>query len=220
MMGLWKIVCLSAVILLTFSLTSVHGQDERLSVIYDAEGHLSVAAENADFQEVLTAVAEKTGISIKSPENLKRSITVQFDRVPLEEGLHRILRDVNHVLIFSQSDEKDEPEIVTGVFIPSEEFKGPRMRRVSPSVPVQSRVEPEKETPENEEMTPGAMERDEEEDEDPILARYERQLDQFEEQLELVGEGSPQGRAIMSRIVRLRSQIEKRLEELDEEESQ
>ncbi len=219
MMGLWKIVCCSAIIL-TFSLTSVHGQDQRLSVIYDGEGHLSVAVENAELKEVLTAVGEKTGISIRSPENLKRSITVQFDRVPLEEGLHRILRDVNHVLIFSQSDEKNEPETVTGVFIPSEEAKGSSTRWVSPSVPVQSRVEPEKEIPENEEMTPGAMERDEEEGEDPILARYERQLDQLEEQLDTVGEDTPQGRAIMSRIARLRKQMEKRLEELDEEESQ
>ncbi len=220
-MGFRKILSFSFVFILILSLPSVQGQDEKLRIAYDDAGLLSVALENADLQEVLTALAGKTGISIKSPENLKKSITVQFDRIALEEGLHRILRDIDHVLIFTPSNEEGEAEIVSGVFIPPEQAEGSRSRPTPTPSTVRSTPEREVETTvTTEEGLASERGPDEEEPEDPLIEKYERQLDQLEEQMEMVEEGSPQEKAIMSRITRLRNQIEKRLEELDQEESE
>ncbi len=221
-MGSPKILSFSLVFILILSLPSVQGQDEKLRIAYDDAGFLSVALENADLQEVLTALAEKTGISVKSPENLQKSITVQFDRISLEEGLHRILRDIDHVLIFAPANEKGEAEIVSGVFISPEEAEGSKSRRTQKPSTVRSTPEREVEsTLTTEEGLASERETDEEEEaEDPLIERYERQLDQLEEQMEMVEEGSPQEKAIMSRITRLRNQLEKRLEELDREESE
>ncbi len=222
-MDSWKIFILTLSFFLTLPLTSFEAEGEPFHVVYDS-GFLSVAVEKADLQEVLAVIAEKADIWINAPENLKKPVTVEFDRVPLEEALHRVLRDVNHVLVFSPPEGKTGEEILAGVVIPSEEVSGARgARRTPASSPVRSRLEAEEadeEGVENNEMLVGEAQREEEDQEDALLERYERQLDQLEEQLDVVGEESPQGKALMKQITRLTQQIEKRLEHLDEEESQ
>ncbi len=220
-MGFRRMFYFTLAFLFAFSLHSAQGQVEGLRVVYDDAGFLSVAAENADLQEALALIAEKAGISIKSPENFTKSITIQFDRVPLEEGLHRILKDVDHVLIFSPAVGNKEREIVSGVFVLSKEALPSGSRQTPRSAPVSSRTEEEREDePVIEEAPASERETFEDDEEDPILVRYERQLDRLEEQMETVEEGSPQENAIMNRITNLRRQIEKRLEELEKEESQ
>jgi len=218
-MGRWRILYFLILCLSTLCFAHVHAQDQEFHIVYH-QGFLSMSVKNADLQGVLAIVAEKTGILINSPENLKKSITIEFDRVPLEEGLHRMLRDISHVLIFSRSDEKNGVEIVSGVFIPSEEIKDLKTMRITPSKPIRSKPkEKNEENLENEEVVAGVTEHGENEQEDALLERYERQLDRLEERMEMIEEDSPEGKAIMSQILHLSKQIEKRLQELDREES-
>jgi hypothetical protein len=187
-------------------------------VAYD-QGLLSVSLENAELEEVLEVIGEKTGISIQSPEDLNKSITINFDRVPLEEGLYRILRGINHVLIFSPSEKETGKETVSGVYILSDQITGKRAPGITRSVPRRTRPEEENEEDlEEEEILGGLREHGKEQEEDTVLDRYERELDLLEKQMEMVGEDSPRGKAIMSRIQRLETQIEQRLDELERQE--
>ncbi|NIM97180.1 MAG: hypothetical protein GTO24_03555, partial [candidate division Zixibacteria bacterium] len=137
-MGRRKILYSSIVFSSILYFSPSQAQDHVLDVAYN-QGLLSVSAENADLQEVLASVAEKTGFLVNIPEGLGKSVTIQFDYVPLEEGLHRILRDMSYALVFSPSDEKDGAGIVSGVFVLSEETKGSRASVATPSEPVRPR---------------------------------------------------------------------------------
>jgi len=218
-MRLRKILYFLIVLLWPLSLASAEVRDQKLYVAYD-RGLLSVSLENAELEEVLEVIGEKTGISIRSPEDLNKSITINFDRLPLEEGLYRILRDINHVLIFSPSDQETGKETVSGVYIPSDKITGKGASRTR-SVPRRTKSDEEgEEDLEEEEILGGVREYGEEEEEDAVLERYERELDRLEQQMEMVEEDSPQGKAIMSRIQRLQTQIERRLDQLESQESQ
>lgn len=219
-MRFWKILYLLVVLLWPLSFGSAEARDQKLDVAYD-QGLLSVSLENAELDEVLAIIGETTGISIQSPEDLNMSITITFDKVPLEDGLYRILRDIDHVLIFSPVDEKTGRETVSGVYILPEKITGSRTPRATPSVP--RRAEPEEEREEDlegEEILGGVREEGEEQGEDAVLERYEQELDQLEQQMEMVEEDSPQGKAIMNKIRRLQTQIERRLERLESLEAQ
>jgi len=219
-MGLRKILFCVTVSSLVLVWGPVASRDQSFRVVYD-QGRLSVSAENARLEDVLAAIAEKTGISVKSPESLDKSITIQLDGMSLEEGLNFILRDVNHVLFFSPTDENTDRAVVSGVYIPAEDIKGSRARPPGASSAAR-RMEPgeqeDEEDLEDEEIAGGMMEMSEEED--PVLLRYEEELDRLEQQMEMVEEDSPQAQAIMSKIERLQRQIEKRLDELEGQETE
>ena len=196
-MGHGKILYFSIVFSSTLCFSPSQALDQVLDVAY-SQGFLSVSAENADLQKVLAIVAEKTGVLVNVPKDLGKSITIQFDRVPLEEGLHRILRDMSYALVFSPSDEKDGAGIVSGVFVLSGETKGSRTSKTTRSEPIRAKTKKERE--------------------DAILERYESQLDKLEEQMEMVEEDSPQGRRIRSQILRREKQIERLLQEQEGQE--
>ncbi len=218
-MRLRKILYVLILLLWPLSFATTEARDQELNVTYD-QGLLSVSLEKAELDEVLEIIGERTGISIQSPEDLNKSITISFERLPLEEGLYRILRDINHVLIFSPSDQKTGKETVSGVYIPSDKITGKGASRTR-SVPQRTKSDEEAEEDLEEEEIPGGVrEYGEGEEEDAVLERYEIELDRLEQQMEMVEEESPQGKAIMSRIQRLQTQIERRLEQLESQESQ
>jgi hypothetical protein len=214
-MRLPKVLYLLMVLLWLLSLASTEARAQRPYVAYD-QGLLSVSLENAELQEVLEVI--ETGISVRLPENLSESITVNFDRLPLEKGLNLILRDINHALIFSSS--KTGKETVSGVYIPSDKVTAKRAPGTIRSVPKRTRPEDEGEDNlDEEEILGNVREYTVEQEEDAVLDSYERELDLLEQQIEMVGEDSPQGKAIMSRIQRLETKIEQRLQELKKQES-
>jgi hypothetical protein len=216
-MRLRKILYVLILLLWPLCFATTEARDQELNVTYD-QGLLSVSLEKAELDEVLEIIGERTGISIQSPEDLNKSITISFEKLPLEEGLYRILRDIDHVLIFSPSDQKTGKETVSGVYIPSGKITGKGASRTR-SVPQRTKSDEEAEEDlEEEEILGGVREYGEEED--AVLERYERELDRLEQQMEMVEEDSPQGKAIMSRIQRLQTQIERRLEQLESQESQ
>jgi hypothetical protein len=217
-MRLRKILYFLIPLLWPLLLASTEAQDQKLHVAYD-QGLLSVSLENAQLGEVLQVVGEKTGILIQSPEDLNKSITIDFDRIPLEQGLYRILRGINHVLIFSPSNKETGKETVSGVYIPSHEITGKRAPMTPRSVPRTTRPD-EEEYLEEEGALGGVSEYGEDQEEDPVLERYESQLDLLEQQMEAVGQDSPQAKAIMSRIQLIQTQIEQRLDALERQKSQ
>jgi hypothetical protein len=220
-MGFWRMLAVVSLLGGALFLTRLEAQDQQLHIEYD-QGFLTVSLDKAELGKVLSVIAEKTGISVDSPENLNKSITIEFTRTPLDEGLYTILRDVDHVLIFSPSDEKDGKPMVSGVYIPSEQTTRKRTPTKTLSTPTraQPELDSEEDLEEEEEMMGAVTESPSELEEDPILERYETELDRLEQEMELVEEDSPQGKAIMTRMRRLQGQIEKRLEQLESQEPQ
>jgi hypothetical protein len=64
---------------------------------------LSISAQDADVKRVLTNLADKTNTAVWFPESLEKKISIKIRNVSLKEALERILKDLNHVIIYSGS---------------------------------------------------------------------------------------------------------------------
>lgn len=63
---------------------------------------LTVHVEGVQLEDVLRTFADVSGARIKGGVVAPREVTAQFDEVPLQEGLHRLLGDQNFMLSFGQ----------------------------------------------------------------------------------------------------------------------
>lgn len=74
------------------------------SISYDAEHDLfTVKVQGENFVRVMKEVGEKTGMQISVSGTEYETITKHIDKMPLYDGLKRLLRGTNHV-IFSSHD--------------------------------------------------------------------------------------------------------------------
>jgi len=69
------------------------------------EGRLSVSAVNAPLNQILAEISRLSGIRISLDGQIApgETVTVAFDALPLDEGLGRLLRGKNYVLVYSPS---------------------------------------------------------------------------------------------------------------------
>lgn len=92
---------------------------------------LSAHIRNVRLIAVIEEIRKKEGIWFKSwlkgkETVLQEKISIQINKVPVKEGLGRILSNMNHCLVF------DEKGYVIGVFLMGEPEKT-RYRRITPS---------------------------------------------------------------------------------------
>ena len=64
---------------------------------------LNISAKDADLKNVLLKIADKANIFIRFPVVLKQKVTIKKNRISLKDALQNILRDFNHVIIYSGS---------------------------------------------------------------------------------------------------------------------
>jgi predicted RNase H-like nuclease (RuvC/YqgF family) len=64
---------------------------------------INISAQNADLKNVLLELANKTGISVKFSNSLEKRITIKISGYSLNEALSRVLKGLNHVIIYSGS---------------------------------------------------------------------------------------------------------------------
>ena len=170
----------------------MRSRDRKLFVVYE-KGLLTVSVEDVDLRDVLTAVSEKTGVSTQWLRNLEKRVTIEFRGAPLERGLRRILRGVSYALIYSPSDEQDGPEMISGVFVLSDQPRGRRTSRRA--------------------LTRTNVPKTEEERRAYALEKYERRLDVLDQRMAGLDKDSRQGKAIMRQIRQLENKIEELLEQ-------
>jgi type II secretory pathway component GspD/PulD (secretin) len=72
-----------------------------LSVQFDND-LLTVKAEDVPLQEVLQEIARQSDLSVEGSRLLEDKITIQFDRLALDEGLRLILRRYSFALVYVQ----------------------------------------------------------------------------------------------------------------------
>jgi HEAT repeat protein len=63
------------------------------------EGRLSVSVEQASLAQILREVAHRTGIRILGLDGLQEKVSVRFSDLPLSKALHKLLANVDYVLI-------------------------------------------------------------------------------------------------------------------------
>jgi len=82
-------------------------------------GLLKVSVRKQKFHEVLDEVAQKAGIRIVIDKSANEDLTLDFDYLPLEKGLKRLLRGRNYVFIYRSGEgvEFVQPSRLTKVLI-------------------------------------------------------------------------------------------------------
>jgi hypothetical protein len=167
------------------------GQDQDLELLVEYNrGFLTLSVENVNLKHALTAVAEETGISVWYLRDFEKPITTEFNDLPLQQGLRRILRGMNYALIYSPSTEKKRGEVLAGVYVLSKQ--GSRSRQTF--------------RPSARPKTPG-------ERRSAAIESYRRRLDILEEQMARVGMDSPRGKAIQRQIRQFERLIEKLIQQ-------
>jgi hypothetical protein len=181
-----EILFITIMFLLSPSLAPGQDQDLELLVEYN-RGLLTLSVENVNLKHVLTAMAEETGITVWYPRDLEKPITTEFNDLPLQQGLRRILRGMNYALIYSPSTtDKKRGEVPAGVFVLSRH--GRRARQT---------------------FRPSTRPRTPEERRAAAIESYERRLNNLEHQLSRMNINSSQGQAIQRQIRMFERRIER-----------
>ncbi len=183
------ILLIGIMFLLSPSLAPGQDQGRELHIEYN-RGLLTLSVEDVNLKHVLTAVAEETGISVWYLKDFEKPITTDFNDLPLQQGLRRILRGMNYALIYSPSTEKKREGVPSGVFVLSKQRSRSRQT-----------------------FRPSARPKTPEERRAAAIKSYERRLDILEEQMAQVGMNSPRGQAIQRQIRQFERKIEKLIQQ-------
>lgn len=73
---------------------------KRFSGVDFRDGLLRVSVENRKFHRVMDEVAREAGVKIVINDATDKDLTIDFDYLPLEKGLRRLLRGKNYVFIY------------------------------------------------------------------------------------------------------------------------
>jgi hypothetical protein len=76
---------------------------------------LTISVQKADLKNVLLKLSEKTGVYVRFPNSLKKQITTKMSDVSLKEVLSKILKGINHAIVYSGS--KKNRTSVSKVFV-------------------------------------------------------------------------------------------------------
>ena len=89
--------CLVALVLGYFSVTA----SAAINVAYDQrQNTLSLSAENDPVKEVIEKIARAANCKLKIKVSIDDSITVNFDNAPVSRVLSRVLKNLNHVVLY------------------------------------------------------------------------------------------------------------------------
>jgi hypothetical protein len=96
------------------SLSSAQTFKQNLRIEYN-KNLITISAQNADLKNVLLKLAKKTNIMVRFPDSLEKKITIKLSKHSLNEALSRILKGLNHAIIYSAS--KKNRTVVSEVLV-------------------------------------------------------------------------------------------------------
>ena len=74
--------------------------------IRQQQGRISISATNANLKNVLLELSETADVTIRVAESLNRKVTLEQTNLSLKSALKRLLRGINHVIIYSGKNRK------------------------------------------------------------------------------------------------------------------
>jgi hypothetical protein len=87
---------------LTIECSSIYAQSNNQNILISYKNDLlSISAKDADLKEVLLKLSDKTNINIKLPVYIDKKITINKNGISLGEGLEYILKNLNHIILYS-----------------------------------------------------------------------------------------------------------------------
>ena len=117
-------------IFLAFNLTiespSIYAQSNNQKMLISYKNDLlSISTKDADLKKVLLKLSDKTNINIKLPVYIDKKITINKNGISLGEGLEYILKNLNHIILYSGI--KNNKPMISGVIVLSESKKSTKL---------------------------------------------------------------------------------------------
>jgi hypothetical protein len=72
---------------------------------------INLSADNADLQNILLKLNEKTGIFVRFPSMLQKKITLKLSGVTVEKALSTILKGLNYATVYSKTTGADKTQV-------------------------------------------------------------------------------------------------------------
>lgn len=118
---LFCLIFLFAFQLMLIGMPAIAGSEEailkEIPGIDFKDGFLSVSVNKKKIKDVIKVVANKVGIEVVVPESIDDEVTVNFYKLPPEEGLKKLLTGRNHAFLYSLSDKDSESFTIYKIII-------------------------------------------------------------------------------------------------------
>ncbi|MGB2690275.1 MAG: hypothetical protein WBC36_14930 [Desulfobacterales bacterium] len=87
---------------LTIESSSIYAQSNNQKILISYKNDLlSISTKDADLKKVLLKLSDKTNINIKLPVYMDKKITINKNGISLGEGLEYLLKNLNHIILYS-----------------------------------------------------------------------------------------------------------------------
>jgi len=106
-------------------LSFAQSSDQNIRIVYK-NNLLTLSAKDADLKNVLLKLAYKTNIKVWFPNSLKKKITIKFSKISLGKSLEKLLKGLNHVILYSGPSKGQAA--VSGVYVFKKSKKSGRVR--------------------------------------------------------------------------------------------
>lgn len=180
-------------LILTSAGSSIFAQSNNQEIFISYKNNLlSISAKDADIKEVLLKLSDITNIYVKFPTNLKMKITINKSGISLSEGLKNILKNLDHVIIYSGIE--NDKHLISSVIVYSET----KMSEKLTGGDVQSTSN---ETQSENRQKEKVYERQ--------IKSYKRQIESYKTKLSEIDKNSSTGKAYSKQIERLEKIIQK-----------
>ena len=111
---------------LTIESSSIYAQSNNQKMLISYKNDLlSISTKDADLKKVLLKLSDKTNINIKLPVYMDKKITINKNGISLDEGLKYILKNLNHIILYS--DIKNNKSMISMVIVFSESKKSTKL---------------------------------------------------------------------------------------------
>jgi len=111
---------------LTIESSPIYAQSNNQKILISYKNDLlSISTKDADLKKVLLKLSEKTNINIKLPVDIDKKITINKNGISLGEGLKYILKNLNHIILYSGI--KNNKLMISRVIVFSESKKSTKL---------------------------------------------------------------------------------------------
>jgi|GEM_PF-771711 len=189
---------------LTIESSSIFAQSNNQKILISYKNDLlSISTKDADLKKVLLKLSEKTNINIKLPAYIDKKITINKNGISLGEGLKYILKNLNHIILYSGI--KNNKLMISRVIVFSESKKSTKLTD-SKTQAASNEIQPassETQTASGIIQLPNS-----EMQAADIIKGYEKQIEIMKKELSTIPENSRRREHYIKRIIILEKLIE------------
>ncbi len=136
--------------------------EEGLDIKFN-NGQLSAKLKNSPLEKVLKEVMAQSGAKIWLNDSIDGTVTIEFQNIPIGEGVRRMLKDKNYAFVYSHHDVKEGKLSIVSASKSKEIFtkvkeEPPRKLPQKTGLPVAKKDRPKKEQPSFESLVKDALE--------------------------------------------------------------